>query len=401
MSAQIIIIAGPDKGRVFALVAGGKLQVGRSQTSNTKLSDASVSRVHCEIEFDGDNAILVNHSTNGTQVNNKPVTRHDLKHGDVVRIGGTEFRFQIAEVSEAETAFQPAPKTASDAPLQPGQSVSHYRIESVIAKGASGTVFKATDTNDGGIVALKVLQPEFSRNEEEMQRFIRAMKTVMPLRHDNIVALLGAGKTGPHCWLAMEYVEGESMAQVIPRMGVAGMLDWKYGFRVAVHIGRALEYAHSQSIIHRNVTPSNILWRPADKTALLGDLMLAKALEGSLAQNVTRPGALLGDVAYMSPERTTGTLDVDARADIYCLGATVYALITGRAPFSGNTLPEMIMQIRNTEPEKPKKFQMSIPDLFQGTVMRMMAKRPELRFASAKELLTDLERVGRFAGVSV
>jgi serine/threonine-protein kinase len=250
-------------------------------------------------------------------------------------------------------------------------------------------------------VALKVLQPEFSRNDDEMQRFIRAMKTVLPLRHPNIVTLLGAGKTGLFCWVAMEYIEGESMTQVIQRIGVAGMLDWKYGYRVAVHIARALEYAHSQSIVHRNVTPSNILWRQEDKTALLGDLILAKALEGSLAQQVTRPGELLGDVGYMAPERTRGTGDIDGRADIYGLGATVYALIAGRPPFSAMSLPELIMKIRNADPEKPKKFQMAIPDLFQGTVLKMMAKRPEERFQTARELLSDLERVGRFAGVTV
>ena len=135
-----------------------------------------------------------------------------------------------------------------------------------------------------------------------MQRFVRAMKTVLPLRHPNLVTLYGAGKTGPYCWAAMEYVEGESMKQVIQRVGVAGMLDWRYGYRVAVHIARALDHAHGQTIIHRNVTPTNILFRTADKTAQLGDLMLAKALEGNLAQQITRPGELVGDVAYMSPE---------------------------------------------------------------------------------------------------
>jgi serine/threonine protein kinase len=199
----------------------------------------------------------------------------------------------------------------------------------------------------------------------------------------------------------MEHIDGESMTQVIQRIGVAGMLDWKYGYRVAVHIGRALEYAHEQSIVHRNVTPTNILLRQADKTALLGDLILAKALEGTLAQQVTRPGELVGDIAYMSPERTRGTTDVDGRSDIYGLGATVYALIAGRPPFSGGTLPELVTKIRSAEPEKPKKYQMSIPDLFQGTVLKMLAKRPEERFQNAKDLLKDLERVARFAGVTV
>ncbi len=185
----------------------------------------------------------------------------------------------------------------------------------MIARGATGTVFRATAAKDGQTVALKVLQPEFSKNEEEMQRFVRAMKTVLALRHPNLVALYGAGKTGPYCWVAMGYVEGESMTQVIQRIGVAGMLDWRYGCRVAVHIGRALEYAHGQSVIHRNVTPQNILLRTADKTAKLGDLMLAKALEGALAQQITRPGELVGDVGYMAPQRRAGEAEKVADGD--------------------------------------------------------------------------------------
>jgi serine/threonine protein kinase len=198
----------------------------------------------------------------------------------------------------------------------------------------------------------------------------------------------------------MDLVEGESMAQVIRRLGVANMLDWRYGYRVAVHIARALEYAHEQSIIHRNVTPQNILWRSADKMVLLGDLMLAKALEGTLAQQITRPGELLGDVAYMAPERTRGVGDVDGRSDLYGLGATVYALVAGRPPFAEGSLPELVAKIRTAEPDKPKKYQMAIPDMFQGTVLRLLGKRPEDRFQTATELLADLDRVGKFAGVS-
>jgi serine/threonine protein kinase len=191
------------------------------------------------------------------------------------------------------------------------------------------------------------------------------------------------------------------MTHVIQRIGVAGMLDWRYGYKVAVHIARALEYAHGESILHRNVAPQNILLRTSDKVALLGDLMLAKALEGTLAQQITRPGELVGDVGYMSPERTRGTADVDGRSDLYGLGATVYALITGRPPFAGGSLPELITKIRNAEPERPQKYQMGIPALFQGTVLKLLAKRPDERFASATELLAELDRVGKFAGVTV
>jgi serine/threonine protein kinase len=406
VNPTLVVSAGPDRGQSFPLVPGETLQVGRSQATSTRLTDPTVSRVHFEIEWNGERAVLVNISQSGTLVNGRLAQQHELTGGEVIRIGNTELRFNAGR--EDPTTVAPAPKPAAATPVATeglggliGQTLKHYRVEAQIAKGASGAVFRATDTDDGRTVALKVLQPEFSRNDEEMQRFVRAMKTVLPLRHPNLVALYAAGKTGPFCWTAMEYVDGESMTQVIHRIGVAGMLDWKYGFRVAVHIARALDYAHGESIIHRNVAPQNILFRTADKVAKLGDLMLAKALEGTLAQQITRPGELLGDVGYMSPERTRGTADVDGRSDLYGLGATVYALITGRPPFTGGSLPEAIAKIRSGEPEKPHKYQMGVPSLFEGTILKLLAKRPEERFQTAKDLLTDLDRVGKFSGITV
>jgi serine/threonine protein kinase len=402
MTAQIIVTAGPDKGRGFPLLVGEPLQVGRSQSTSTKLTDPTVSRVHCEVEWDGERATVHNVSSSGTLLNGVAVTEAELTPRDTLRIGSTELRLQAGN-EEPKTIAPPAEKyTGAAEPLITlvGKALSNYSIEAMIAKGASGAIFRARDTTDDELIALKVLQPEFATSEDDMKRFIRAMKTVLALRHPNIVSLYKAGKTGNYCWVAMDLIEGESMAQVIRRIGVAGMLDWRYGYRVAVHIARALEHAHGQSIIHRNVTPQNILWRASDKTVLLGDLMLAKALEGTLAQQITRPGELLGDVAYMAPERTRGVGDVDGRSDLYGLGATVYALVAGRPPFSEGSLPELIAKIRTGEPEKPKKYQMAIPDLFQGTVLKLLAKRPEDRFQTATELLADLDRVGKFAGVS-
>ncbi len=129
--------------------------------------------------------------------------------------------------------------------------------------------------------------------------------------------------------------------------------------------------------------------------------MLAKAMEGQLAEQITRPGELLGDLRYMSPERTYGTKTLDARSDLYGLGALVYALLTGRPPFDGATLVDKITRIRTAEPEKPAKYQMSIPDLFQGVVLKLLAKEPGARHQSATELLKDLERVGKFQNLPV
>jgi serine/threonine protein kinase len=262
-------------------------------------------------------------------------------------------------------------------------------------------VFRACDTESGQEVALKVMHPDYARNDDEMQRFVRAMRTMLPLRHPNIITVYSAGKNGPYCWAALELVEGESLTQVIQRIGVAGMLDWKYAFRVAVHIGRALEYARAHGIIHRDIAPMHILMTQ-DKAAKLGDLMLAKAVEGSLALQVTKPGEIVGDVNYMSPERTRGLSElVDHRSDLFSLGATCYALLAGKPPFAGSTLVETITKVRNAEPLKPNIFQIGIPTPFEGVILKLLAKRPEDRFQTAGEMVQELERIGKYNGIQV
>jgi pSer/pThr/pTyr-binding forkhead associated (FHA) protein len=408
MGMQLTVIAGPDKGRSFEVAGGEKLQIGRSQSTQTRLVDPHVSRMHCELEVQGERVVLVDaKSAAGTFVNGKKVMQQILRHGDIIQVGDTQLLFQNDEASDQSTlppnSLQAKPAAAAIASVESlaGQKLSRYEIGPIIAKGQSGVVFRGRDTESEQVVAFKVLRPDFSQNEQDMQRFVRAMKTVLPLRHPNLVQLYNAGRTGPYCWMAMEFVDGESLTRVIHRIGIAGMLDWRYGLRVAVHVARALDFASKHQIIHRNVEPANILIRNADKVAKLGDLMLAKALEGTLAQQITRPGELLGEIRYMAPERTRGTADIDGRSDIYGLGATVYALLTGRPPLEAGSLPDTIMKIRQAEPEKPRKYQLAIPEAFEGTVLRMLAKRPEDRHQTAADLLEDLERVAKFQGVVV
>jgi serine/threonine protein kinase len=347
-------------------------------------------------------------SAAGTFVNGKRVARHELQPGDVVRIGDTFLQYQDGDPAEQKT-LPPYVPSGQKAPADPaqrmtelvGQTFLQYEIGPVLARGQSGLLFHARDTRQDIPVALKVLWPEFSQDDAQMQRFVRAMKTALPLRHPNLVSLYGAGKSGLYCWVAMEYVEGESLVQVVQRIGSIGMLDWRNALRVAVHIARALDFAHQQQIIHRNVTPMNILIEAGSKAAKLGDLMLAKALEGALAQPITRPGELLGTVCYLPPERTYSAASADGRSDFYSLGATVYALLTGRPPCEGATVVETVHKIRTTEPVKPKKYQLAIPDLFEGAVLRMLAKRPEDRYPKSGEMLAELERIAKFQGMAV
>lgn len=416
MSLELVVIQGPDKDRRFILNVGANLMLGRSATAQYQLNDPRVSRNHAEILLEGDKVFVIcNGGSGGTFVNGQKVSRQQVKPGDLIKVGDTQLRLQVGDmpldvaVAQSAGAKQVVGAGKRAAPTVKiealetlvGQSLSHFDINMVIGTGRTCVVFHATDQHDQKPVALKVLQPEFSTDEDEVQRFIRAVKTMLPLEHENLIKLYGAGKTGQYCWMAMEYIAGENMQQVIDRIGVAGMLDWRHAFRVGVHVARALEYVHQRSIIHRNVTPTNILLEATSKIVKLGDLMLAKALEGIMQKQITRPGEIVGDVEYMSPERTRGPQDSDHRSDLYGLGATLFALLTGKPPFTGATLVEKISRIRQSEPDKPTRYQMSIPGQFEAVVLKLLAKRPEDRYQSATALLQELIRVGRFNGITV
>lgn len=402
MQYQLVVKNGPDSGKKFELRPGQSLTIGRGATSDTQINDPRMSRMHCEVRFDGP-AVVVQDlgSSSGTLVDGEAVESKCLAIGQCVQAGDTELELQVA-VSGIDAATMASKSTSDPSGLAKlvGNSFGKYSLQSVLAPARSGLLFRSYDDEKQRTVAVKVLMPSFAANDEQRERFVRAMKTMLPIRHDNIVRLYNAGKTGEYCWVAMQFVDGENLSQIIDRIGVAGMLDWRDVWRMGMQVARGLSHAHSQQIIHRNVTPTNILRRREDKVCLLGDLMLAKALEGTLAQQVTQPGQLLGELPYQSPERTHVGTDVDARSDLYELGATMYALLTGQPPAAGKSIVEIIKQVRSTVPKRPKDCQMSINENFSDLVMKLLEKDPDRRYESAEALIGDLERVGSFNGLS-
>jgi serine/threonine-protein kinase len=405
MQAYLRVTAGPDAGRTFDLIEGVPTVIGRGEKSSTRLTDGTVSRLHCELKWVGTTFSLIDmDSVGGTFVGGQRIKEHILKHDEEFQIGGSRLTLHTTGIADANTLLasqKAARELKPDEGILTGQTISHYELGPSLARWRTGTIYKARDTRDGKDVAFKVLHADFTSDEEDVQRFIRAMTTVVGLYHPNLIALYAAGKQGSTCWFAMEYVEGEPLTKLIEKFGTLKMLDWRFALTVGVHIAQALEAAHEKHIIHRNVSPENILIRSKDKVAKLGDMMLAKAMEGIKAKQITRPGELVGDIAYMAPERTRSDVEVDTRADIYGLGATLYALLTGKPPFEGKSLVETIAQIRQTDPVPPKKFQMSIPDQFQDAVMVMLAKRPELRYQTPADAARALEHVAKFQGMTV
>jgi serine/threonine protein kinase len=400
MKMCLKIVGGPDRGRLFQLEPGKLLVVGRGQQSDTRINDPSVSRIHFEITADDDSATIVDRgSTGGTYVDGKQVQTRRVQPGKIIKAGDSEFAIAIVSDDSEATIAPPAMENRTRVrPLAElvDSVFGDYELTQIIGQGTSGMVFKAVDLKKSRDVAVKVLTPQFTGDDEQRRRFVRAMKTMLPIRDDHVVRLYGAGKTGPYCWAAMEYIDGENLAQEIERIGIEGMMDWKKVWRVAVDIGQALKTGYEHKIVHRNLTPTNILRRRGDGSCVLGDFMLAKALEGTLAQQVTQPGQIMGSIPYIAPERTKADAPIDTRSDIYGLGATCYALLTGRPPISGSSLSEMIKNVRDEHPKPPKQYQLAINDLFQDVIMKMIAKSPDDRFDNPMQMLKELMKIGKF-----
>ena len=399
MDLQLTIFAGPDAGRVCDIGDGQTVIVGRGDKSDFRLADPSVSRIHFELgNRDEEYVISDRGSSSGTFVDGKQVTTGTINLDSVIQVGDTRIRL----IKKNKGEYTNSPVNQADVggvkPLKKliGTQLGPYELLEIIGKGNNGLVFKARDAEKNRIAAVKVLTPQFTANDEQRQRFVRAMRTMLPIKDPRIVDLYNAGKNGPYCWAAMEYIDGENLSELIERTGIEGMLDWKKVWQIAVDVARALNKGYENKIIHRNVTPANILRRHSDKVCLLGDFMLAKALEGTLAQQVTQPGQLLGDIPYMAPERTRANMEVDTRSDLYGLGATCYALLTGRPPVGGDSLVETLSNVRDETPRAPKSYQLAINDLFEGIVMQLLEKNPDNRLQTPSDLIKELVRIGRY-----
>jgi hypothetical protein len=450
MGKQLVVISGLERGRVLKLDETDIVQLGCSQTLeiHARFRDPQVARVHCEVQVEGDRVIVIDADTpNGTYLNGKRIRQEELRPGDVIRIGNTELKyltdagadpnsssatlrkleskpstgkpspgssFQVPALGSVPRQFDPGlssaemPAFTSDSPdaksadrlsLLVGRTFAHYKVELALGIGHWGRVFRAQDIRAHHLVALKVLRPDFGADELTVQRFAQALRTVLPLRHPNLINHFGAGKAGPFCWISMEYCEGKSASQVIRRIASAGRLDWRYSYRVAVQLARALEFIHRHQVVHGNMTPQDVLIRGTEPQVKLGDLMLACTLKSLLVQPLGAPAQRKEDLAYLSPEATSEAADVDQRSDIYSAGAVVYALLTGHPPFEASSPADLIAKIRRAEPFKPRKLQPNVHAHFEETLLQMLAKRPEDRFQDATELVAQLERLGRWASL--
>lgn len=306
----------------------------------------------------------------------------------------------------ASESAPPVQRPVDQGPLPPagakwiGRRFLNCAIQELLARTASGHVFLATEAATGQRVALKIFDPALMSDDISRRRFVRAVEATRGLRHPHLVTLWQAGIEQELCYTISEFVEGESAAALIQRIGVVGMLDWRTTLRIAIDIAAALVYAEEQGIVHRNITPRNILIRRSDGAALLNDLLLARSLDETASARLTQPGELLGAIPFQSPEQLGSGQPLDHRSDLYQLGATLYALLTGRPPLEGRTTAELIQRVLTEPPVPPSRIHLAVPALLEGVILRLLARRPDDRYSSAEAALKDLERVRRYLGES-
>jgi len=275
-----------------------------------------------------------------------------------------------------------------------GQQLGRYLIQEEIGRGGMARVFRALDTMLKRTVALKVLAAQLAIDPEFAQRFEREAVTAANLRHPNIVTIYDVGEHNGFRYIAMEYVRGRTLHAIVEERGALGL---GYAIGIIGPVAAALDYAHSQGAVHRDIKPQNIMI-DVEGRVLLADFGIAQAPEGS-GERLTRTGIFMGTPEYISPEQASAQR-VDGRSDLYSLGIATYEVITGEVPFSGAT-PQLIVAHAQKTPPPPSSIDPSQPPELDLVLARILAKRPESRFASGMAFVEGLRVVARKHGIAV
>lgn len=269
-----------------------------------------------------------------------------------------------------------------------GQTFAQYTIISALGSGGMGEVFLAEDKKLGRRAALKFLSPEFACDREHMERFVREARAASSLNHPNICTIYEISDTSKPPYIAMEYVEGETVAAMIRRR----RRTITESIRIAIQVAEALAEAHGQGLIHRDVKPANMIVNSKARVKML-DFGLAKRVSADeLAadpQFITHAGVVLGTASYMSPEQARG-LEVDHRSDIWSLGVCLYEMLTATLPFKGETAADTFASILTSEPKPPSAIISDIPSELDAITLRALRRSRGDRFQSIEDMLAEL-----------
>ena len=265
--------------------------------------------------------------------------------------------------------------------------IGGYRVQEVLGEGATGIVYRALSEGDDSPVALKALRPELARDLTYRKRFEHEARAAAEVRHRHLVPVLSSGRDGDLCYLAMEYIDSKSLAELITTTGTQSLESI---IRLLSGIGSGLDALHAAGLVHRDIKPSNILIDHAGQ-GLLTDFGIAK---GRAYTVLTRPGQALGTLDYMAPELVRGEPATPA-SDIYALGCVIFECLTGAPPFADRSFFEIGTAHVEDEPPDPRRKRPDVPKGFTWAVLTALAKNPESRPPNASVYARMLRLAGR------
>ncbi|MFQ5825159.1 MAG: protein kinase, partial [bacterium] len=263
-----------------------------------------------------------------------------------------------------------------------GKTISHYKILEKLGEGGMGVVYKARDTKLDRFVALKFLPPQYTIDSEIQARFKREAKAIAALNHPNIITIYEIAEREGQSYIAMEYVDGESLKDVIAKKE----LSIDKVIEIASQICEGLQAAHQAGIVHRDIKPANILLEKTGRVKIV-DFGLAKLKD---VTRLTKESSTMGTLSYMSPEQIQSA-EVDQRSDIFSVGVVLYEMITGQLPFKGDYEAAVSYSILHEEPEPLARYKAGISDALQRMVDKALSKDTNTRYQSAADLLADLK----------
>ncbi|MBI2803362.1 MAG: serine/threonine protein kinase [Planctomycetes bacterium] len=298
-------------------------------------------------------------------------------------------------MSTAATKSQKRPGAATSTANIVGETLGDFRILRKLGHGGMGDVYLAEQISLKRKVAIKMLRGDVASKPSALTRFKAETTTIAKLNHANVVQAYLVGEHQGHYYLAMEYVEGFSLAEY---MGRRGPLEVPLVLSIIRQVANALQRASELGIVHRDIKPANILLTKKGE-AKVADFGLARCLSSEERVDLTRAGATVGTPLYMSPEQIEGK-ELDCRTDIYSLGVTFYQMLAGQAPFEGSNAFVIAAKHVNEEPAALEKVRPEVPRALGDVVRKMMAKKPGARYQSARDLLQDLARVRQSLGAA-
>lgn len=393
-SSEVVleVIAGPHAGLKLNIQRPDSFLVGRGDQADLRLGDdLHFSRHHFLLKANPPECLLLDlGGKNGTFVNQERVHEKFLRDGDEISGGLTRIRVSISGglASTGPHVDAVAPKSSA---ISIGQTFGSYDVLQELGRGSMGVVYQAQHRRTGREVALKVLSPKDDAAQESLQLFLREASVLSQLNHPLIVRFHEFGLVSPTLFLAMEYVPTVSLNDLMATEHDKGQFHLACG--LTCQLLEALAHAHERGLIHRDIKPTNLLVSRSNRRLALklADFGLAKNYWNSGCSGVTEEGTTRGTLVYMAPEQVIHCRDARPSCDIYSAAATLYWMLSARAPVMAETPGQTIKAVLETSPPSLSKLRPDLPGELVKLVHRGLAKEPQNRFASAQEFRHALQ----------